>query len=59
GLSIARELCERLGGTIDYDSQDSTVTFTMIFPLQTTLPDSNACGSNEFLFESFDDAIEL
>lgn len=59
GLSIARELCERLGGTIDYDSQDSTVTFTMIFPLQSTLPDSNACGSNEFLFESFDDAIEL
>jgi signal transduction histidine kinase len=59
GLSIARELCERLGGNIDYDSQESTVTFTMTFPLQSTLPDSNACGSNEFLFESFDDAIEL
>ena len=59
GLSIARELCERLDGNIDYDSQDSTVTFTMTFPLQSTLPDSNACGSNEFLFESFDDAIEL
>jgi signal transduction histidine kinase len=59
GLSIARELCERLGGTIDYDSQDSMVTFIMTFPLQTTLPDSQACGSNEFLFESFDDAIEL
>lgn len=59
GLSISRELCERLGGSIDYVIGDGTVTFTVTLPLQTILPDSEACGSNEFLFESFDGAIEL
>lgn len=59
GLSIARELCERLGGNIDYDTDATTVTFTVTLPLQETLADSEACGSNEFLFESFDGAIEL
>lgn len=59
GLSIARELCERLGGSIDYDTDETTVTFTVTLPLQEGVADSEACGSNEFLFESFDDAIEL
>ncbi len=59
GLSISRELCERLGGSIDYVVGDGTVTFTVTLPLETVLPDSQACGSDEFLFESFDDAIEL
>lgn len=59
GLSIAREWCERLGGSIDYVVGDETVTFTVTLPLGTELPDSSACGSDEFLFESFDDAIEL
>lgn len=59
GLSISRELSERLGGNIDYIVKDATVTFTVTLPLETALPDSQACGSDEFLFESFDDAIEL
>ncbi len=59
GLSISRELCERLGGSIDYVVGDGTVTFTVTLPLKTVIPDSLACGSDEFLFESFDDAIEL
>lgn len=59
GLSIVRDLCELMDGTIDYDADGSTVTFTVILPLETTLKNSEACGSNEFLFESFDDAIEL
>jgi len=59
GLSIVRELCERLGGSIDYASGEDTVTFTVTLPLETLLPTSEACGSNEFLFESFDGAIEL
>lgn len=59
GLSIARELCERLGGSIDYNTDATTVTFTVTLPLQAALADSEACGSNEFLFESFDGAIEL
>ncbi len=59
GLSISRELCERLGGEIDYVVNDRTVIFTVTLPLETALPDSQACGSDEFLFESFDDAIEI
>ncbi|MDD2829878.1 MAG: HAMP domain-containing sensor histidine kinase [Sulfuricurvum sp.] len=59
GLSVARELSERLSGGIDYSIDDTSVTFVITLPLQKNLPDSDACGSNEFLFESFDDAIEL
>lgn len=59
GLSIVRDLSELLGGSMDYVTDESSVTFTVTLPLETTSPDSEACGSNEFLFESFDDAIEL
>ena len=59
GLSIVREISERLGGSTDYNTDETSVTFTVTIPLETVLPDSLACGSNEFLFESFDDAIEL
>ncbi|MDP3265452.1 MAG: HAMP domain-containing sensor histidine kinase [Sulfuricurvum sp.] len=59
GLSIVRNLMECLDGSIDYVVGDGTVIFTLTLPLETILPDSEACGSNEFLFESFDGAIEL
>lgn len=59
GLSVVRDLCELMDGSIDYDSDGSSVTFTVTLPLETSLKNSEACGSNEFLFESFDDAIEL
>jgi len=59
GLSIARELCGLLDGSIDFDTDETTVTFTVTLPLQEALAESEACGSNEFLFEPFDDAIEL
>jgi signal transduction histidine kinase len=59
GLSIVRELCERLGGVIDYDVSSEWVTFSVTLPIKTVEADSIACGSNEFLFDSFDDAIEL
>lgn len=59
GLSIVRELSERLGGSTDYDSDERSVSFIIRFPLIESNGDSEACGSNEFLFDSFDDAIEL
>jgi len=59
GLSVAREFCERMDGKIDYSNDETSVTFVITLPLQMAFPDSEACGSNEFLFESFDDAIEL
>ncbi|ADR34611.1 histidine kinase [Sulfuricurvum kujiense DSM 16994] len=59
GLSIARELCGLIDGKIDYETDETSVTFTVTIPEQAVQADSEACGSNEFLFESFDDAIEL
>jgi signal transduction histidine kinase len=59
GLSVVRDLCEHLDGNIDYVAENNIVNFTVILPLETTVSTSDACGSNEFLFESFDDAIEL
>lgn len=59
GLSIVRDLIEGLDGSFDYVVNDESVIFTVILPLETVLPDSSAYGSNEFLFESFDDAIEV
>lgn len=55
GLSIVRGLCDLLDGNIDYDVNDSSVTFTVTLPLDKNLPESEAYGSNEFMFESFDD----
>lgn len=59
GLGIARELCGLIDGKIDYETDVTSVTFTVTIPMQAVQADSEACGSNEFLFESFDDAIEL
>lgn len=59
GLSVARELCERMDGGIDYTADNTSVTFIVTLPRQSASADSDACGSNEFLFESFDDAVEL
>lgn len=59
GLSIVRNLSELMDGNIDYETDENSVTFRLTLPLQSDLQDSEAYGSNEFLFESFDDAIEL
>jgi signal transduction histidine kinase len=59
GLGVVREICERLDGTVDYECEDGFVTFIVKLPYDESLIDSKAYGSNEFLFDSFDDAIEL
>lgn len=59
GLSIVRELCEQLDGSIDYTVGEEWVTFSVTLPLEASVSDSEACGSNEFLFEPFNDAIEI
>ncbi len=58
GLSIVRELSEFLDGSIDYTVNEEWVTFTVTVPLLLSC-DLNVCGSNEFLFESFEGAVEL
>lgn len=50
GLSIARELCESLCGSVDYSVENGFVTFEVKLPLN---------EKNEPLFDSFDDAIEI
>lgn len=59
GLSIVRELCERLGGGVDYVVEDGFVTFVVTLLFDESMIDSQAYGSNEFLFESFDNVMEL
>jgi signal transduction histidine kinase len=59
GLSVVRGLCEQFEGSVDYVGNKDWVTFTVTLPLSTDNRNSEAYGSNEFLFESFDDAIEM
>ncbi len=59
GLSIVRELCEGLDGSVEYDIDNNFVTFKIKLPLDDAIQDFQAYGSNEFLFDSFDDAIEI
>lgn len=59
GLSIVRELCEQLDGSIDYTVGEEWVTFTATLPLEASVSESDACGSNEFLFVPFNDTIEM
>jgi signal transduction histidine kinase len=58
GLSIVREICEQLEGSVDYMEEDGFVTFSARWVLEDTAVNSEAYGADEFLFESFDDAVE-
>lgn len=59
GLGIVKELCGYLDGSIDYESEEGSVLFRVILPCDKSSKESDAIGSNEFLFDSFDDTIEL
>jgi signal transduction histidine kinase len=59
GLSVVREICERLGGTINYEAESGFIIFVVRLSVNENMINSQAYGSNEFLFESFDNAIEL
>ncbi|KIM10139.1 MAG: hypothetical protein KU37_11675 [Sulfuricurvum sp. PC08-66] len=59
GLSIVRSYCEMLDGSVDFFVSDRKVTFVVQLPITVQDTTISACGSDEFLFESFDDAIEL
>lgn len=59
GLSIIRNYVELLGGGIDYESIGNKIIFTAHFPFSTEQSNSCAIGSDEFLFESFGDSIEM
>jgi len=62
GLSVVKGMAEALGGTVDYESEPEKKTiFTVRFP-QVDLASScgiNSSGSNDILFEDFDDAVEM
>lgn len=54
GLSIVRDLSEMMEGSIDYVSDETSVTFTLALPLKTSLQNSEAIGSDDFLFDTFE-----
>lgn len=59
GLSIVRGVCERFDGNVECLVDEGFVTFTATISLDEDSVDSQAIGSNELLFESFEDAIEI
>lgn len=59
GLSVVREICEQLYGSVDYVVEDGFVTFIVQLTINDNHINSKAYGSDEFLFDSFDDAVEL
>lgn len=59
GLSIVRHYTELLNGRIMYKADNNGVTFTVVLPMSHELSNACAIGADEFMFESFDDAIEI
>lgn len=59
GLSVARALVEALDGDIDYSSEKGHTTFTVYLPKRDLEDASTSLGSNEFMFDDFDDSIEM
>lgn len=59
GLSIVRSLCEYFNGSVDYFVNEESITFIATLTLDEKTPNSQALGCGEFLFDSFEDAIEL
>ncbi len=60
GLSIVRALVESLDGNIEFTSKDQITLFTVTLPkLADDVANSISSGSNDFLFDEFDDADEM
>lgn len=59
GLSVAREMIEAMDGDIDYVSEKGHTTFTVYLPKRELEDASKSLGSNEFMFDDFDDTIEM
>lgn len=56
GLSIVRALAESLDGDVDFESTTGKTIFRVTLPkLADDVADSSGSGSNEFLFDGFDD----
>lgn len=59
GLSIVRAYTEMMGGKIAFYHDDHQMSFRVDFPISQGGFDACAIGADEFLFESFDPAIEM
>lgn len=59
GLSVAREFVEALDGEIDYTSVKGHTVFTVSLPKLNPENTSASLGANEFMFDDFDDSVEM
>ncbi len=59
GLSVARALVEAMDGDIDFVSEKGHTVFTVYLPKRDLEDASKSLGSNEFMFDDFDDSIEM
>ena len=60
GLSVVKGEVEALDGEVDYESEDGKTEFTVKIPLaKEGILQGGSGGSNDTLFEDFDDAVEM
>lgn len=59
GLSVARAFVEAVDGDIDFVSEKGHTTFTVFFPKIDAESVSKSLGANEFLFDDFDNSVEM
>lgn len=59
GLSVAREFTEALDGEIFYTSTKGHTVFTVSFPKLDSKNTSKSVGANEFLFDEFEESLEM
>ncbi|MDQ1340369.1 MAG: hypothetical protein QG567_1526 [Campylobacterota bacterium] len=59
GLSVAREFAEALDGDIFYTSTKGHTVFTITFPKLDSKNISKSIGANEFLFDEFEESLEM
>lgn len=61
GLSVAKGMCEALGGLIDNEKEGDITRFIVTIPFvdEKELELSTAFGSNEFMFEDSDSMMEF
>ena len=58
GLAVARSIATTLDGLIEFESKEGHTIFKIILPIVSSEAMDSSIGSNEFMFDDFDDEME-
>jgi len=58
GLAVARSIASTLDGSIEFESEEGHTVFKIILPKISSEAMDSSIGSNEFMFDDFDDEME-